>query len=58
MSSYFEPNFIENIFFGKVVFQILAKKSKWCEIKIGYLAAILKGNNILIFYIFQNYDFF
>ena len=31
--------------FGKVVFQILAKL-KWREMKIGYLAAILKGTNI------------
>ena len=28
--------------FGKVVFQILAKIEIWREMKIGYLAAILK----------------
>ena len=45
--------------FGKVVFQILAK-TKWREIKIGYLAAILKRYNIFkcfFFFFFQNCDF-
>ena len=37
--------------FGKVFFFFkIWPKSKWREIKIGYLAAILKGNNILFFF--------
>ena len=44
MFSYFEPNFIEK-FLWESGFQILAK-SKWREMKIGYLAAILKWYNI------------
>ena len=36
-------------------FGIFWPKSKWREIKIGYLAAFLKWYNILFF--FQNYDF-
>ena len=35
--------------FGKVVFQILAE-IKWGEMKIGYLAAILKGYKYSIFF--------
>ena len=35
--------------FGKVVFQILLK-SKWREMKIGYLAAILKRYKYFIFF--------
>ena len=42
--------------FGKVVFQILAKIETWREIKIDYLAAILKRYNIFRFFL-QNYDF-
>ena len=41
--------------FGKVVFKIWPK-SKWREIKIGYLAAILKRNNIFNFFL-KNWDF-
>ena len=40
MLSYFKKNLLKNSF-GKVVFQILAK-IEMSEIKIGYLAAILK----------------
>ena len=47
MFSYFEQHLIENSF-GKVLFKFWPK-SKWREIKIGYLAAILKRYNILIF---------
>ena len=49
MFSYFEPNFIENSF-GKVFFSKFWPKSKWREIKICYLAAILKRYSIFIFY--------
>ena len=40
MISYYEPNLIENSFV-KVVFKF-SPKSKWHEMKIGHLAAILK----------------
>ena len=44
--------------FGKVFFFFkIWPKSKWREIKIGYLAAILKRNNISTFFL-QNCDFF
>ena len=51
MFSYFEPNFIEFFFFffKKVVFKFWPKL-KWREIKIGYLAPILKQYNILRFF--------
>ena len=45
MFSYFEPNFIEKFLWEKVFFKFWPK-SKRCEIKIGYLAAILKQCNI------------
>ena len=45
MFSYFEPNFIEKNPLGKWLFKFWPK-SKWREIKIGYLAAILKQYNI------------
>ena len=32
-------------------------KSKWQEIKIGYLAAIWKRYNIIIIFFLQNCDF-
>ena len=54
MFSYFEPNFIEK-FFWKVVFQILAK-IEISEIKISYMAAILKRYNIFK-NLLQNCDF-
>ena len=55
MFSYFEPNFIEK-FFWKSVLSNFGQKSKWREIKIGYLAAILKQYNIFKI-VFQNCDF-
>ena len=54
MFSYSEPNFIEQ-FFLESVFSNFGQNQKWREIKIGYLAAILKRYNIFIF--FQNCDF-
>ena len=54
MFFYCEPNFIEkflrlSVFFFFFFFKFWPK-SKWREIKIGYLAAILKRYNILIFF--------
>ena len=57
MFSYIEPNFIEKIPLGKWFFKFWPK-SKWREIKIGYLAAILKRYNIFFFFFFlQNSEF-
>ena len=44
MFSYFEPNFIEKFLRESVFFFFkFWPKSKWREMKIGYLAAILNG---------------
>ena len=60
MLSYDEPKFIEKLFWEIKVFLFsfskFGPKSKWREIKIGYLAAIFKRYNILFF--LSNYDFF
>ena len=55
MFSYFEPNFIEKFLWESVFFKFWPK-SKSREIKIGYLAAILKRYNIFNFFL-QNCDF-
>ena len=57
---YFKPNFIEKFLWGSVFFfvlffvffflQILAKIKMTRNIKIGYLAAILKRYNILTYF--------
>ena len=49
MFSYFEPNFFEKKFFK------FWPKSKWREIRISDLAAILKRYNIFNFFL-QNCD--
>ena len=59
MFFYFEPNFIEKFLWESVFYLFLFlfllyflkfwPKSKWREIKIGYLAAILKRYNIFFF---------
>ena len=56
MFSYFEPNFIEK-FLWESGFPNFGQKSKWREIKIGYLAAILKRYKIFKICL-QNCDFF
>ena len=45
MFSYFKPNFIKK-FLWKSGFSNVGQNRKWREIKIGYLAAILKRYNI------------
>ena len=63
MLAFFEPNFIKKFLWKKVFFFFFFKiwpKSKWREIKIGYLAAILERNNILFFLkncLFLAFDF-
>ena len=49
MISWFEPNFIETFLWESVFFKF-SLKSKWCEIKFGYLAAILKQYKTFIFF--------
>ena len=51
MFSYFEPNFIEKVLWESG-FSNFWPKSKSREIKIGYLAAILKRYNIFNFFFF------
>ena len=59
MFFYFEPNFIEKFLWESVFFFFkFWPKSKWREIKIGYLAAIFKLYNIFIFFIFCRIVFF
>ena len=56
MFSYFEQNFIEKILLGKCFFFFFFfkfwPKSKWREIRISYLAAILKWCNFYFFFLF------
>ena len=49
MFSYFEPNFIEKFLWESGFSNFGQNWNDWREIKIGYLAAILKRCNILIF---------
>ena len=54
--SFFEPNFIEKFLWESVFFKIWPKW-KWREIKIGYLAAILKRYNISIVFVAELWFF-